>query len=167
MPHRRSVIVTLSTLLVAGAIDLGACGDKFLRFGRSARYDKYAAVHPASILLYVPTGAKTSDVRDFETALKRAGHRPRAVRGFEAFSAALAKECDIVIADYVDAERLKPHVVPARTHARLLPIVHDAKKQAMAEIRREYVHVLKAGATERDVLVEIDRVMKARLSNQP
>ena len=168
MIHRRSAIIVLCTVFVAGAIDLGACGDKFLRFGRSARYDKYGAVHPASILLYVPSGAKTADVRDFETTLKRAGHRPLAVRGLEAFSAALAaQECDIVIADYNDAERLKPHVVPARANPRLLPIVYTARKQAMAEIRREYVHVLEAGATKRDVLVEIDRLMKARLNNQP
>jgi len=43
-------IITLSLICVSA--DLSACGDKFLRVGRSARFKGYAAVHPASILIY-------------------------------------------------------------------------------------------------------------------
>jgi hypothetical protein len=49
---RRVLVVGLIATLTAASVDLGACGDKFLRVGRSARFRRYAAVHPASILIY-------------------------------------------------------------------------------------------------------------------
>jgi hypothetical protein len=71
--HRRAIVATLVASAIAGPIDLGACGDKFLRVGRSARYHRYAAIHPASILIYTPATASRKGIGDLEQLLKRAG----------------------------------------------------------------------------------------------
>ena len=53
-----AMVSTMGTMALT-SVDLGACGDKFLRPGRSGRWQNYAAMHPAAILLY--------SVRDRET----------------------------------------------------------------------------------------------------
>lgn len=157
------IATTLVVLFGAVAVDLTACGDKFLRFGRSARQDVYAAIHPASILLYVPDRARPSDVQAFESVLRHAGHRPLAVRGMDRFLDALGTNAyDIVIANYVDAPPLRERAASLPSKPSLLPIVYKAKKAMRAEIQREYGHLLNEGAAKLEILEEIDHVMKDR-----
>lgn len=158
----------LTAVVIATETHLSACGDKFLRFGRSARTKTYAAIHPASILLYVPAQTDPTKVKDFEAALKRAGHRPLSVRGMDGLATALAADhYDIVIASEPDARRLTEYFVNAASSPQLLPILVNPAKGALAEIERKYSYVLRAGATKNEMLAEIDRAMKARLRAQP
>ena len=163
MVRRVSIFVCMTALASTAWVDLHACGDKFLRIGRSARPNAYAAVHRASILLYVPV-AKPSDVKEYESFLKRAGHRPLPVRDMKELSDALADgKYDIVITPLVQAAQLRDIADSARSKPDLVPIVPKTTKTELAEIGRQYPHTLEAGGTRVDTLAEIDRVMELRL----
>ncbi len=167
MRRRLMVAFAAAMALAASSAQLQACGDKFLRLGRSPRPNAYAAIHRAAILLYVP-GAKASDVKEYESFLKRAGHRPASVRDAAALSSALAAEnYDIVITPVGQASQLRDALGAGKAVPELLPIVPESRKALAAGIERQYAHVLHAGASKFDALAEIDRLMAARLSVQP
>src|SRR5437868_1832956 len=88
MLRRVSLLLATAAVIVFASADAYACGDKFLRVGRSARFRRYASVHPSAILLYAPrwTG---NGISEFEAMLKRAGHKPVTVTTETALSNAL------------------------------------------------------------------------------
>src|SRR5688500_3185749 len=101
--RRRIFIGSVIAAILGRAIDLSACGDKFLRVGRSARFRRYAAVHPAAILIYSPVNSTRAGIDELKSLLKRAGHKPVALDRAASVSAALtASAYDVVIADYLD-----------------------------------------------------------------
>ena len=53
----RLFAIAVCVLFACGSIDLGACGDKYARVGRSSRLKAYAPLYPASILVYAPANA--------------------------------------------------------------------------------------------------------------
>lgn len=157
--------VSVMAMVASNTIELRACGDKFLRLGRSIRQRAYASVHPAAILVFVPAKAKASDLKDFESALKRAGHRPTLVGDLDAFSAALATgRFEIVISSLSDAPRLKARVALAAPHPQILPIVAKAPKETREQIDREYPFSLKESAPRQNALAVIDEAMEAKLA---
>src|SRR5438105_1116546 len=101
---RHAFVIGLITVLSCASVDLGACGDKFLRVGRSARFRRYAAVHPAAILIYKPAHATRAGIDELKALLVQAGHRAEAIdTGTGIASALAAARYDLVIADYADA----------------------------------------------------------------
>src|SRR5205823_7518860 len=95
----RVFVLGLIVTLTAASIDLGACGDKFLRVGRSSRFRRYAAVHPATILIYKPLHATTAGIDELKALLKQAGHKPVAVdNGASIVDALAGADYDVVIA---------------------------------------------------------------------
>ena len=155
------VVVTLAI----GSADLSACGDKFLRVGRSARFRGYAAVHPASILFYKPKNSTPAGIKEFEALLKRAGHKSITVENGARLSSILAAgEYDVVIADYTDAGKIKEELQSVAPDLGLLPILYKPTKAAAAEAEKEYSHFIKPDAmSKHDALAEIDHVMELRL----
>jgi DNA-binding NtrC family response regulator len=162
--RRRVFITGLIAATAAGSIDLGACGDKFLRVGRSARFRRYAAVHPAGILIYSPRNATRAGIDELKALLKRAGHNAVALERNASVSAALtASPYDVVITDYLDADRLKSDLQTASSRAALLPILNTPNKAIETEAMRQYAFLIKPHAmTKFDALAEIDRLMESR-----
>jgi hypothetical protein len=162
--RRRVFITALIAATAAGSIDVDACGDKFLRVGRSARFRRYAAVHPASILIFSPANATRAGIDELKAMLKRAGHSPVALDRHANVSAALAaSRYDVVIADYLDVDRLKVDLQSAASQAALLPILEKPSKAVETEAMRQYVFLLQPHAmTKYDALAEIDRLMDSR-----
>jgi len=162
--QRRHFIGGLLAMTLGRSINLGACGDKFLRVGRSARFSRYAAVHPAGILIYRPTGSTRSGIDELKAMLKRAGHKPVVLERTAVVSAALtASSYDVIIADYVDADRLKGDLQSAASHAALLPILNESSKDIEGAATRQYRFLIKPYAmTKYDALAEIDRLMESR-----
>ena len=162
--RRRVFITGLIAATAAGSIDLDACGDKFLRVGRSARFRRYAAVHPASILIYSPVNSTRAGIDELKAILKRAGHNALALDRNASVSGALtASPFDIVIADYLDADRLKSDLQSASSRAVLLPILNSPDKAIETEAMRQYTFLIKPHAmTKFDALAEIDRLMESR-----
>ena len=74
---RRMLAAGVVATVALTAIDLGACGDKFLRPGRSGRWQNYAAMHPAAILLYQSATAKPEVLKAWQAMLKKAGPNRR------------------------------------------------------------------------------------------
>ena len=159
---RRAFVIGLIATFAAGSVDLGACGDKFLRVGRSARFRRYAAVHPASILIYKPVNSTPAGIEEFKELLKRAGHKPVAVENGTAISLALAAaQYDVVIADYADASRIKDDIQSATTKPGILPILYKPTKTVEAEAEKQYICLIKPHVmTKYDALAEIDRFMQ-------
>jgi hypothetical protein len=165
---RRALLTVVLTAVVAVAyVDLEACGDKFLRVGRSARFRRYAAVHPAAILIYSPADSTPAGIREFEAILKRAGHRPMALPHGADISQALATTAfDVVIAGYGDSTRIRDGLRAVASRPDLLPILYKPSKTAAAEAEREYVCLIRPDAmTKYDALAEIDRLMQRRLEH--
>ena len=162
--RRRVFITGLIAATAAGSIDLDACGDKFLRVGRSARFRRYAAVHPAAILIYSPVNSTRAGIDELKALLKRAGHKAVALDRAASVSAALAASpYDVVIADYLDAERLKGDLRSAASQAALLPILNKPSSAVETEAMRQYAFAIKPDAmTKFDALAEIDRLMESR-----
>jgi DNA-binding NtrC family response regulator len=162
--RRRVFITGLIAATAAGSIDLDACGDKFLRVGRSARFRRYAAVHPAAILIYRPVNSTRAGIDELKALLKRAGHKAVALDRAASVSAALAASpYDVVIADYLDAERLKGDLRSAASQAALLPILNKPSNAVETEAMRQYAFAIKPDAmTKFDALAEIDRLMESR-----
>jgi hypothetical protein len=162
--RRRAFIGGLVAITLGRSIDIGACGDKFLRVGRSARFTRYAAVHPAGILIYPPAGSTRSGIDELKALLKRAGHKPVVLERTAMVSTALtASSYDVVIADYVDADRLKGDLQSAASNAALLPILNQPSKDIESAATRQYRFLIKPYAmTKYDALAEIDRLMESR-----
>jgi len=167
--RRRAFITGLIATTAAGSIDLDACGDKFLRVGRSARFRRYAAVHPAAILIYTPRDATREGLDELKSLLKRAGHNPRAVdRNASVSSALTASPFDVVIADYLDADRLKRDLQSVSSSATLLPILNTPDRAMETEATRQYAFLIKPHKmTKFDALAEIDRLMESRSRSVP
>lgn len=162
--RRRHLIAGLLVLMLGSSIDLSACGDKFLRMGRSARFLRYAAVHPAAILIYRPVNSTRAGIDELKALLKRAGHKPVVLNRTASVSAALtASAYDVVIADYVDADRMNADLQSAASRAALLPILNQRGKDIEHAATRQYPFVIKPHAmTKFDALAEIDRLMESR-----
>jgi hypothetical protein len=161
--RRRIFIAGLIAVTLGGSIDLGACGDKFLRVGRSARFRRYGAVHRASILIVSPAGATRAGINDLTSILARAGHKPVALDRQANVSAALAaSRYDLVIADYLDAGRLRADLQSAGSQAALLPMLDKPTKAVEAEAMQQYAFLIKLHEmTKYDALAEIDRLMES------
>src|SRR5262245_5155898 len=161
---RHAIAAVLVASAVAGPIDLDACGDKFLRVGRSARYHRYAAIHPASILIYSPATASPKGVSELEKLLKRAGHRPQTVSHGTAIHATVANgQFDLVIAAYADAGQLEQELTAMPSRPALLPILVKPTPEVAAAAARAYPHRLEIDAmTKAEALAEIDELMAAR-----
>ena len=162
--RRRDFIGGLLAMTLGRSIDVSACGDKFLRVGRSARFRRYAAVHPAGILIYRPVNSTRAGIDQLKALLKRAGHKPVVLDRTASVSAALtASPYDVVIADYVDADRLKVDLQSAASKAALLPILNQPSKDIESAATRQYPFLIKPHAmTKHDALAEVDRLMESR-----
>jgi hypothetical protein len=159
------VIAVAATTLGSGSADLRACGDKFLRIGRSERFRGYAAVHPSSILIYTPTNSTPAGIKDLEALLKRAGHKTLAVENGARLSQVFAAaKYDIVIADYADTGKIKEELQSVASRPGLLPILYKSSKAVAAEAAKEYHSLIRPDAmSKHDALAEIDRLMELRL----
>jgi hypothetical protein len=109
MVFRRLVVAGVAAgVLVVAYTDLSACGDKFMRIGRSVSGKRYAALHPSPILIYRPARSTAQGIADFETMLKKAGHAPRVLQRGEDVAPILATaKYSLLIAEYSDIETLK------------------------------------------------------------
>ena len=159
---------SISFGLVAGCVLMAspqadACGDKFLRMGRTLRVSR--AAHPASILIYmrrdsvVPAAAK--DLK-LSRALKQAGHRIRAVEREDELEAELKSGTyDIVVADAGSGAAIQ-QIRTGNAKPRFLPLLNRPTKQELAAAEKQYRCFLAAPAKTQGILAEIDHVMEER-----
>jgi hypothetical protein len=166
---RRAFVIGVIAVLSCASVDLGACGDKFLRVGRSARFRRYAAVHPAAILIYTPAHATRAGIEELKALLMQAGHRAEAIdSGASIAGAVAASRYDLVIADYADAVRVRSALGTSPSKPEILPILYKPTEAVEAEAEQQYACLIKPhDMTKFDALAEIDRLMQRRLDASP
>jgi hypothetical protein len=166
MPRRLCVLILSLVTIASGCADAFACGDKFLRVGRSPRFRAYASVHPSSILVYAPRWTGRG-IADFEQMLKRAGHRPVVVTTPAAMSQAfVAGQFNVVISSYSDTGTVRKAVEPLPSRPALLPLMYKATKAEAVEAEATYRCLIKPEKmTPFQALEEIDRLIDLRLKD--
>ncbi len=161
---RRFVLMAGVMAMIAGAsADLRACGDKFLRVGRSAKLRRYGAAYPANVLIYRPLNSTRAGIQEFEALLKRAGHRPVTIaHGTDVARALAGGQFDLVIADYSDARRISNDLQSVSSRPALLPILYKSAKAVEHEAAQHYAYIIKPHAMNKyDALAEIDGLMES------
>ncbi len=161
---RRAVAVVVGALIVFATAELTACGDKFLRPGRSSRMRSYAAMYRASILLYPSAKADPAVASAWEKMLKQAGHKSHIVKNGDLRGALANGKYDLIISDYRDAAKIAEafHAIPVAPG--ILPVVSNVSKTVAQDVKKTYEHVIDADAMDRyQALAEIDHVMEVRV----
>ena len=162
---RRCLVALLAVMtFVMARADVSACGDKFLRVGRSTRFKGYASVHPSSILVYAPRWTPRG-ITEFERILKRGGHKPVTVTDSAAMAQAFAgARYDVVITNYADAAAVTRELDTLPSKPALLPLVYKASKSEVAAAAATYQCLLKPEKmTSFQALEEIDKLIELRL----
>ena len=167
MQRRAIIVATVAVALACTSIDLGACGDKYLKVGQSTRLGGYAALYRSSILVYSPANATAKGIKDFEGLLKRAGHKAVFVRHGTALApVAAGGRYDLVIANYVDAAAIQEQLQAIPSKPDVLPILNNPSKGLAAQVAREYPHLITPHSMSKiDVIDQIDHVMERRLKS--
>jgi hypothetical protein len=163
---RNLTLVLVSILVGTGTGSAEACGDKFLRVGRGARYQRaYVAVHPASLLLVARPGSSVAAaLKDLEPTLKRAGHKAVVVKDTAAVPQALERgHFNIVLTDIKDVPSVQ-NATPA-TGARfdVLPFLGQPTAEAREAAEADYRCVAQVPGKKADVLGKIDELMELAL----
>jgi hypothetical protein len=145
-----------------------ACGDKFLIVGRAARFTQaYAAIHPATILLYTPSGRVGSTAildPKFQASLTRAGHRLQVVKNEELLISTLqAGRFDLVLADVADLEAIKVKAEQSPSQPTVLPVMYKPTKAEAEAVKARYRCELKSSDRPARYLSTIDDEMQARV----
>jgi hypothetical protein len=140
---------------------VNGCGDKTLRIGRGARFQR--SVSPASILIYVPSDTPTGAASKLQSFLKKAGHKPRVVQGPEGFGGALSSgRYDIVLAALSDASGLQRQIETFSAKPSIVPIAIKSTKAERAAAKKQYKCLVRDSNDGDEYLDAIDAAMKAR-----
>jgi hypothetical protein len=160
-----TAIVLALALGTASTADLSACGDKFLRIGRSMRYGRYAAAYPATILVYSPRNSVPARVADLEATLKRAGHRPTVVAQPAELRAALAAGTyDLVLTGLAQSDEVVRQAAEAPSHPGIVPVIFEGSKaDEEAALAISTCRIQLPGQHRNDALAEIDHKMELRM----
>ena len=152
-------------LQTAGAAQ--ACGDKFLLVGRGVEFHRaYAAVYPASIVIYAQQGHAAKAIRDprLQANLKLSGHRVLLVETDAALARALESDrVDLLLTDVVDAERMLRQSAGAPSKPTVLPVMYQPTKEEAKAIETRYQCRLTSADRADRYLSAIDNAMKARV----
>lgn len=157
-------VVLALTCACAWTVDLAACGDKFLRIGRSMRYGRYAAAYPASILIYSPRNSVPARVTDLSATLKRAGHTPTVVSDEASLMSTLAAgKFDIVLSGLAQVDDVLTRAKASPSRPDVVPVIFEgnrADEEAAKAISSCRIQL--PGQHRNDALAEIDHKMELR-----
>jgi hypothetical protein len=156
-------------MLVPAVAELGACGDKYARIGRSSRLKGYKALYPTSVLVYQPAGVKEKDVKEYRASLIATGHKPTFVKNGSDVARALAEgKYELLIVHYPDAAAVKNVLATIPGAPSLVTILPEKLQKFEAEAIKAYQFVITPHSMSKwDALEELDHAMSARLKASP
>ncbi len=145
-----------------------ACGDKLLLAGRDYPYSRgYAAIHPSSIVIYLPKAAKVHGAGNaLASLLKRAGHDAEVIADASVLAKRLRSgQVDLVLANIVDVVDAEGASNGVQTQPIMLPVLFDPSAASLEAAIRRYGYALKAPDTANRFLGTIDEAMASRPSH--
>ncbi len=151
----RRTLGVLILMLSVGAVDMLACGDKFLIAGRGTRYQRPKNARAASVLIYAdPASAVTAALKKakVESLLKLEGHRTTKVQTLQQLSTIVAGgRYDVILTANSDSDNVQ-RLVQASPDAAIVIGVDDLVKnrsllQAIDQAVLQRDHHLKKTAT--------------------
>lgn len=154
----------LSCWVVSPAAE--GCGDKFLRVGRGARFQRgYVALHPACILLYAkPRTPVAEALRELVPALGKAGHKTLVVEEPGGIARALRTgHYNLIMTDLGEVATVREHARELPSPPLILPVIHSGTPETTASAEREFGCFVAAPGKKADVLAEIDGVLERQL----
>jgi vacuolar-type H+-ATPase subunit F/Vma7 len=166
-----AIIVACLTLVGSRSQPVSACGDKFVVVGRGVRFEQaYAAIHPASILVVLPTkNVKSAALRDSRlvTALKMAGHHVEVVQQPADLANVVGRSRrDIILVEQADAAALRDIPAPAgQPKPTIVGVLESPSSSAVSEAKTQLEYVLTTPSPIARILNLMDDVMKARLES--
>ena len=127
----RRIVGVLVVMLSVGAVDILACGDKFLNGGRGTRYQRAKAARAASVLMYVdPASAVAATLKKdkVESLLRIDGHRTTKVQTLQELSTIVTSgRYDVILTANSDSTNVQ-RLVQASPDAAIVVVVDDLVK---------------------------------------
>lgn len=162
-------VIAAGLLVLAGTGvggDLLACGDKFLVLSRGTRFQRAATARPpAAILVYAnPASALQKALANLpiEETLRKAGYRPTSVANANELDTALRKGgWDLVLVDVADGQAVTSRI-QGETAPVVLPVVYNATGSEVAQVKKQYMCVLKSPTKSQSFLDSIDEALALR-----
>lgn len=160
------LLVVLALWVVSGAVDLWACGNKFLVPSRGTRFGKVAVDrHDASILVYASpdsTLPKTLGDVPVEMVLLQAGYLPTKVTDQSELDQALSERTwDLVLADIDTSDTLRWQL-EGEDAPMVVPVLYQPTKTDMVQAKKDYSQVIKAPTKSQRFLESIDDAVAMR-----
>jgi hypothetical protein len=157
------VLGSITAILLLSATLVYACGDKLLVLNRGLRFQDFSSSRPASILLYTPTGSRTSDaINDgqLKSALVKAGHKLQMIEERSRLNDALKTgRYDLVLIDLADAPSVEEELRTAHSPPVVMPVVYEGTKAEAEAVKKHYRCLLKAPDKSGNYLNAIDRAL--------
>lgn len=161
-------IVAVMCMLSISPAD--ACGDKSLRIGRGARYQR--TTRPAAVLIYAPrsardTAARTLTLRsvaeDLKELLTLKGHSYRKTQDTDGLAEALnSKRYDVVLTDLAGAEDLQKAVDASLSKPVVVPVASNETKAQVTTAKKQYRFIVKDPTSGDQYLDAIEDAMRSR-----
>ena len=165
MRHLTTFFLIVTTCISLTAIDLSACGDKYLRTA-SRLGAAYTAEHPATVLIYIPgesAAARAASRLGLRPTLERAGHRVDAVERDADFATMVTRKTyDIVITDHADVAGVTTALARGRGRPTVVPMFHTGSKRENDARRAQLGCLIWTGERAYHASAEIDHVMELR-----
>jgi hypothetical protein len=159
-----TIVIALGISLLSIAV-ADACGDKLLRMGRGARFQR--SMHPATVLIYLPaiTSAGTSTkAPQLQAFLKKAGHRSSIVQGADQLSRVLSSgRFDVVLAGLAEVPGVQKEIEAAVSKPAVVPMIFNGTKADVAAAKKHYHCVVKNPNNGDEYLDAIEEVMRSRM----
>jgi hypothetical protein len=164
MRYVASILVGTALFCALGTEAVQACGNKFALVGRAASFRHvYAAVHPASIVLFAePQFGASAKFREksFQKDLTLAGHTVLVASAESEFQTLLrTQKVDLVLVDRADAQRVAKIAATTKNNPAVMEVItKEEAKQQQGEKKK----CLKTTDRAESFLDDIDQVMKTR-----
>jgi len=157
-------VIALGISLLSIAV-ADACGDKLLRIGRGARFQR--SLHPAVVLIYLPSTAPaeaSTKAPKLQAFLKKAGHKSSIVQGADRLSQALGQgQYDIILTDLSEIAGVQRQIEGSASKPILVPMIFKGTKADVAAAKKHYRCVVKNPNDGDEYLDAIEEAMRLRM----
>lgn len=161
-------IILASGIIVGILVNLtgaDACGDKTLRIGRGARFQR--TTHPAAVLIYLPSDAIATAAERaprLQSFLRKVGHKAHVVQGTDKLSEVLnSGQYDLVFSNLAEAGSLQKQIEASASKPVLVAVVSKGTKAEVATAQKQYKYVVKNPNSGDEYLDAIEEAMRSRL----